>query len=241
MIHLWGGDGGRGHPGRRKLEVALLAMALMGLLSSCAAASNGVAKESGPAILRAAARALGASHSFEIRASSTIASSPASIDFEIEGPNRGGGTFASASVSFQAEELAGVDYFRSKTLWDQVGGQSLQTALGDRWVFIAASSSTAAQLTQAFGSLTSAHDLAAQLLKGIATAKRGKLGALGGRPTVEVTESPAAAVYVATSGRPFPLRWVQSTAGYVDFLNFGKSFHLKPPAKPLNLAAILGR
>lgn len=226
---------------RRWLVLVAVGLGAALILCSCAPASNGIEKDSGREILEAAGAALSSANSFEIRAASTVNSSPASITFEIEGPHRGGGTFASATVAFQAEELGGVDYFRSKTLWRQVGGASLQADLGDRWVFIAATSPTAAELTLAFGELTSAHGLAGELTKGDATAVRGKADPLAGRPAVAVHEPPAETFYVATTGRPYPLRWVQSTAGYVDFSDFGKNFHLKAPHKPLNLAAILGR
>ncbi|HVC21947.1 MAG TPA: hypothetical protein VNH82_00685 [Candidatus Dormibacteraeota bacterium] len=233
-----------GGPHSRTRRWLALVAALTGLLltlSSCAPGSNGVEKESGREIIQAAGAALRSAHSFEIHATSTVAASPASITFEIEGPHSGGGSFTSAAVAFEAEELGGVDYFRSKTLWSQVGGASLQADLGDRWVFIAASSATAAQLTLAFGELTSAANLANALTKTDTTAVRGKSDAVTGQPAVAVRESPTNTIYVATTGKPYPLRWVQSTAGVVTFSHFGKHFHLKAPRKPLNLAALLGR
>ncbi|MGC1184503.1 MAG: hypothetical protein WBA31_05030 [Candidatus Dormiibacterota bacterium] len=226
---------------RRWLALLAVLTGLLVTLPSCAPGSNGVEKESGRQIIEAAGAALRTAHSFEIQASSTVAASPASITFEIEGPHLGGGSFTSAAVAFQAEELGGVDYFRSKTLWSQVGGASLQADLGDRWVFIAASSATAAQLTLAFGELTSASSLASEITKADKAAVRGKADAVTGQPAVAVHESPTDTIYVATTGKPYPLRWVQSTAGVVTFSHFGKRFHLKAPRKPLNLAAILGR
>jgi hypothetical protein len=211
------------------------------VLSSCAPASNGVQKETGRAILAAAGQALTSTRSLEIQAASTQASGPASITFEIAAPNQGEGTFTSSTVSFQAEELRGVDYFRSQTLWSQVGGASLQSDLGDRWVFIAASSSTAAQLTQAFGELTSVKALAGALTKGDAAAVRGKLDPVAGQESVAVHEPTSQTIYVATTGKPYPLRWVQSPTSSVSFSHFGDKFHLKAPRKPINLAAILGR
>lgn len=227
-------------PAGRLWLAAALALATALALTSCAPASNDVQKDAGSAILAATGRALTSARSLEIRAVSTQAGGPASITFEIEGPNQGEGTFTSSTVSFQAEELRGVDYFRSQTLWSQVGGASLQSDLGDRWVFIAASSSTAAQLTQAFGELTSVRALAGAITKGAATAVRGRVDPVAGTESVAVRVPPSQTIYVATTGKPYPLRWVQSATASVSFSHFGDHFHLKAPRKPLNLAAILG-
>ncbi|MGH7642380.1 MAG: hypothetical protein ACRENX_05085 [Candidatus Dormibacteria bacterium] len=209
------------------------------VIASCAAAANGVQHKSAPAILRAAAQALGSARSFEIVATSTAPSGPGTLNFEFEGANEGEGTFTSPSVTFQAEELGGIDYFRSKTLWTQVGGASLQSALGDRWVYISAKSATAAQLTLAFGELTSPKELALSLSKSAPDAVRGKQSNFQGHPVIAVDEPPHGALYVATTGSPYPLRWVQTPTAQVDFTEFGKKFHLRAPKKPLNLAAII--
>jgi len=230
------GGGRSPHP----LRPTLVAGLLLGLLlAACAPAANGVRQETGPAIIRAAGRALGGARSFAIEATSTASGTPGSFSFEVEGPNQGGGTFTTPTLSFQAEELNGVDYFRSKTLWNGVGGATLQAALGDRWVYIAASSSTAVQLTQAFAGLTSARALAALLTKGAATAVRGKASSWAGQTVVAVSESKAGTVFVATAGPPYPLRWLQSPTDRLVFRDYGRKFNLRVPRKALNLAAIL--
>jgi len=228
---------GRSPHRRAALGTALIAATLT--LASCAAAPNHVQQESAANILKSAAKALSSARSFAIQATSTAQGSAGSLTFDIQGANQGEGAFTSASVSFQAEELKGIDYFRSKTLWSQVGGASLQSALGDRWVYIAAKSSTAAQLTLAFGELTSPKELALGLRKSASDAVRGKLTTFQGQPVIAVNEPPHAALYIATTGKPYPLRWVQTPSTQVDFSDFGKQFHLTAPKKPLDLAAIL--
>lgn len=216
---------------------AVIATAL--ILASCAAVPNGVQKEEGPAIVAAAGNALGSAGTFEIQASSTVQGSSGSITFDIEGRNEGEGTFTSSTISFQAEELKGIDYFRSRTVWSQVGGAALQADLGNRWVYIAASSSTAVELTQAFATLTSPKELSLEITKQALTAVRGKVRVFEGEPVIAVDEPPTGTLYVATTGKPYPLRWSQSVAGSVIFRDFGKRFHFNVPEKPLNLAAIL--
>jgi hypothetical protein len=208
-------------------------------VTSCAAAPNGIQQERGPAIVAAAGKALGSARTFQIQASSTVQGSQGSIIFDIEGPNEGEGTFTSSTISFQAEELKGTDYFRSTTLWSQVGGASLQSDLGNRWVYIAASSSTAADLTEAFATLTSPKELGMEITKQAPTAVRGKVSVYEGQSVIAVREPPTRTLYVATAGKPYPLRWVQPASGSVTFRDFGRRFHFKVPKKPLNLAAIL--
>jgi hypothetical protein len=230
-------------PQSRRLSKGVIlgstALAAALVLSSCAAAANGVATKSGPAIVNAAGAALISARTFEIQATSGGSGSPASVTFKIEGKNLGEGSFVTSSVSFQAEELHGIDYFRSQTLWNQVGGPTLQGALGNRWVFISAGSATATELTAVFGTLTSPPTMAKQLTKDAQTSVRGKVGNIDGEPVISVTEPKAGTIYVATTGKPYPLRWEQGTVGRVVFSNFGVHFSIKAPKGAVNLAAIL--
>jgi hypothetical protein len=219
------------------LGTSALAGALV--LSSCTAAANGIASKSAPAILDAAGAALVSAHTFEIQATSAGSGTPASVTFKIDGKNVGEGSFVTSSLSFQAEELHGTDYFRSQTLWSQVGGPTLQGALGDRWVYISASSSTATELTAVFGTLTSPPTVAKQLTKSAQTSVRGKVGTVDGEPVISVTEPKAGTIYVATTGKPYPLRWQQSSVGRVVFSSFGAHFNIVAPKGAVNLAAIL--
>ncbi|MGC2191142.1 MAG: hypothetical protein WA751_02285 [Candidatus Dormiibacterota bacterium] len=239
MTHLRSLAGSPRRSKSRWWSLATAALLSTLILSSCAASPNGVQKENGKAIVTAAGKALGSARTLEIQATSTVQGSQGSITFDIEGKNQGEGSFTSSTISFQALELKGTDYFRSKTLWSQVGGVSLQTDLGDRWVYIAAKSSTATGLTQAFATLTSPKQLGLEISKQAATAVRGKVAVFKGQPVVEVKESSTEALYVATTGKPYPLRWLQAAAGDVTFRDFGKRFHFRAPKKPLNLAAIL--
>jgi hypothetical protein len=229
----------RTHRLSKFLILGTSAFAVALVLSSCSAAANGIATKSAPAIVDAAGAALASAHSFEIQATSGGSGTPASVTFKIEGKNVGEGSFVTSSLSFQAEELHGTDYFRSPTLWSQVGGPTLQGALGDRWVYISASSSTATELTAVFGTLTSPPTVAKQLTKDAQTSVRGKVGSLDGEPVISVTEPKAGTIYVATTGKPYPLRWKQGSVGRVVFSNFGAHFNIKAPKGAVNLAAIL--
>jgi hypothetical protein len=236
LTHLPARDG----PAGRYLFVALVAAVLAASqLASCAAAPNGFQAKSGPAILRAAGSALEAAKTFEIEAISTTSGHQASLTFEIGGPNLGEGSFASSSLSFEAEELNGLDYFRSHTLWAQVGGSSLQSALGYRWVYVSAKSSTAAELTAVFSSLTSPTVLADQLTGKAASAVRGRATTFSGQPVVAVTTPGSGTVYVAITGEPYPLKWLQSSQSQVTFSKFGQDFGITAPKGALNLEAIL--
>ncbi|MGA7362921.1 MAG: hypothetical protein WBZ07_08235 [Candidatus Dormiibacterota bacterium] len=239
MIHLPNLAGTPRATSRRALALITAALVATVILTSCSAPPNGIQQEKGPAIVAAAGKALGSARTFQIQATSTVHGSQGSIIFDIEGANEGEGTFTSSTISFQAEELGGTDYFRSTSLWSQVGGASLQSDLGNRWVYIAASSSTAADLTQAFATLTSPKELGLEITKQAPTAVKGKVSVYEGQSVIAVDEPPARTLYVSTTGKPYPLRWVQPASGSVIFRDFGKRFHFKSPKKPLNLAAIL--
>jgi len=227
-----------GAESRRRLALGAAATAAF-TLASCAVGPNGVQRLNGPEIVTAAARALSSARTYQIEATSTVAGNPGSITFDVAGQHQGEGKFTSTAISFQAEEMNGIDYFRSTTLWSQFGGASLQSDLGNRWVYIAASSSTAAELTQAFTTLTSPKELALELTKPAPTAVRGKGAVFDGQAAVAVDEPPAGVLYVATTGAAYPLGWVRPGVGSVTFRDFGQRFRFRVPQKPLNLAAIL--
>lgn len=224
---------------RRRLALGSAGICAAILASSCTAAPNGIQSKSGPAILSAAASALESAGTFEIEAASTTKGKQASIIFKIGGKNLGEGTFTTTTVSFEAEEVHGIDYFRSKTVWAQVGGPNLQAVLRDRWVYIAASNPTAALLTGVFASLTSPGVVARQLTKSAVSSVRGKAGRFQGQPVIGVVEPKAGTVLIATTGPPYPLHWDNGATGSIDFLDFGTRFPIKAPKGALNLAAIM--
>jgi hypothetical protein len=46
-------------------------------------------------------------------------------------------------------------------------------------------------------------------------------------------------VYVAITGEPYPLKWLQSSQSQVTFSKFGQDFGITAPKGALNLEAIL--
>ncbi|MGH7609889.1 MAG: hypothetical protein ACREOD_08175 [Candidatus Dormibacteria bacterium] len=198
-----------------------------------------MAHQSGAKILEAAAQAMARAHSYQIVAQYGSGTTSKRMTFDVQAANVGRGSFSTGTFSFEAEEVGGTDYFRSRDLWAQVGGSALQTALGDRWVYIAANSTTALQLTQAFASLTSPTQLAALIRQGQARALRGPALNVGGEPAITVREPGGAVFWVATSGPPYLLGGDQPGPTLIHLNRFGARFGVHRPQHALSLQSLL--
>ncbi|MGH7640765.1 MAG: hypothetical protein ACREN7_06820 [Candidatus Dormibacteria bacterium] len=224
----------------RGIAASVLALLGAALFSGCGAPDNGVSHEKGPKIIQAAGKALASAKSFQVRETLNGSQGSETLTFDAQGSNEGRGTFTAKGLSFEAEELGGVDYFRSPNLWSEVGGSSLQQAIGGGWVYIASDSPTAAELTQAFAGLTNAKGLANQLTAAAKGSKREGRSRVAGQPVVAVAEPKAGTVYVAAQGPAYPLRWDHGAQGTASFGDFGKRFQLQKPKHALSLQALAG-
>ncbi len=226
----------RGHQRTLRAASPLVVLACLGL---AACAPSGRVTEPGPKLVQAAAHDLAQTHRYEVVASFGDGTSRRSMDFQVEAANVGNGSFTMGSLSFQAEEVGGVDYFRSRNLWASVGGSALQSALGDDWVYIAADTTTALQLTQAFASLTSTKALAQSLRAAAAGAGRGRVATFQGQAAILVPGSGGARYWIAASGHPRLLgaRGLQDAT--LRLSHFGERFSIRPPRHALSLAGLL--
>ncbi len=196
-------------------------------------------RASAQTILSRSATALAHAQSFHLSGSIEVSGQSGRVDFWAGGPNRGRGWFQLGSTSFSFTEVHGTDYLLSRTLWKQVGGGVLAPLLDGRWVSIPANDPMAQQLTQAFGSLTSAIAVAA-VLKAHGTGAR-RLGprSVLGQQTVAVSVPKLGTVYVAANGAPYPLRMARPHSGTVNLDHFRARIRIDAPAHPVSLLDVI--
>ncbi len=226
----------RWRAGRRRLMAVSLGLSAGLLLSACG--SNGEAAKSPQQILRDTATALTAAKSYQIQGKVATGSGLGSFTFKVGGVNLGEGSFAQGPVSFQMEEIRGIDYIKSSNLWAGLGGGALQGLLANRWVSIPADNPLVQQLTTGLAALTSAKQTAAGFTKGDAKARRGPTSTVDGQEVVAVVNG-SSTVFVATRGQPFPIRVTGSNGSYLNLSNFNASFGITVPKQPVNLLDVI--
>jgi DNA-binding beta-propeller fold protein YncE len=76
------------------------------------------------------------------------------------------------------------------------------------------------------------------LTQGHGTLTKGASSTLGGQPVVAVTSSKGGTMYVATTGKPYPLEVSKNSGGQtgkVTFSDYNKSFTITAPANSINI------
>jgi hypothetical protein len=89
-----------------------------------------------------------------------------------------------------------------------------------------------------FGQLTSIKSLIGSLPHGHGTLTKGSTSTLAGQPTIAVTSSKGGTMYVATTGKPYPLQVSKNSGGQsgkVTFSDYNKAFTITAPASSINI------
>lgn len=244
-------------PAAACLGAALLAAAC-GFLSGSSSTSSGPPATARPAATQAPANRIASKPPAQILAAAARALASAS-SVHVKGTVRESGrwyTFdlvlgrASAKGSMTAPVLgikkaqfdfvatAGKLFIRSSTLWRKVGGAAAAQLLNNRWVLLpkAAVRGFPFRGIRAF----------ARLIQSGSQGKPRRAGAvtvINGGPAIPV-RSGDAIVYVATTGRPFPLRVMPAThaagAGVVDFTAYNAPVTIGPPPNAVDFNQLHG-
>lgn len=196
--------------------------------SPAAPADNGVAKLTAAQIVAKAKTALTSAKSFRAAGTGTDSGQKMTIDMEISGTDALGKlTIDKATVELLS--VGGKQYMRpNETFWVKFAGAKAADAkkfanlVGNRWVIV---SGKHADLKGLFDSIN-----VDDILKLDGKLSKGTAKQIGSYPTIGVKSSDGEALYVATTGRPYPIQEVASD-GKTTFSDFGKAFtDLKKPA-----------
>ena len=204
--------------------------------------SNGIAAKRPARILTAAKAALASVTSVHIRGTVQTSGQRFTLDViltkagakgSMTGPIAGA---KRASVDFVS--VAGKVYIRSSTLWRKVGGEAVATLLNNRWVLMPSHS------LRGFP-FANAKTFSRSLTTGPRDKARsvGKATVIDGQPAIPVRTRDSI-VYVATTGKPYPLRVTPSArrfgTGSVDFLNYDAPVAITAPAGALDFSKMHG-
>jgi hypothetical protein len=204
------------------------------VLAGCGGSSdNGEAKKTGPQVAADAAAAVKSAGGFHVSGTVDQSGQPSTVDLQIQN-NDVSGTISLAGAKLSLIIVNGKAYIKGDTKFWTGNNVPAQTAalLNGRWVAAPASSASE------FSNLTAAglandlqHPTDSSFTDPVHKAK------LNGKSVVVVTQKNGSLLYVAATGKPYPVRIVNkgTSAGTSDFSNWGQTQPIKTPPSPLDL------
>jgi hypothetical protein len=205
-------------------------------LAACGSSSsgNGVASKSPEAIVAAATQAIDGVRSVHVAGSTTSGSSKISLDLSLVSGRGGSGQMSIAGTSFQIVALGQFVYIKAGSdFWRRFANQQVARALEGKWL----KAPTSGQFG-AFASLTNLKLLFGQLLARHGTLVKGATSTVNGQQAVAVTDkSKGGTLYVAASGKPYPLKIEKggTGGGSIAFDRIDQPVTLTAPASSIEL------
>jgi hypothetical protein len=204
---------------------------------STTAASNGVATKSPSQILNAAVAAADAAGSVHV--SGTVQNpGTLGLDLDLVTGRGAAGTISQGAPKFKLIVVGGNFYFQgNRAFWVKVGHSqaAVQLLLG-KWIREPSAGAQFASVSH----LTSIRTLMQALVKSHGTLSKGPATTIDGQPAIALDDSNGGKLYVATTGKPYPLKLIakRSSGGEVTFTQYGHSFTIAAPAHSINAAQL---
>jgi hypothetical protein len=219
---------------RRAAWAALLCLAI-GLLSACGGASdNGVASKSPDGIFSAATNAVDGAKTVHVAGSGVDSGTPVGVDLELVAGKGASGNISEGGLSFQLIEVGQLLYLKgSPSFWRHYGGAAAAQLLQGKWLEAPANNGDFASLS----SLTNIRSLFSSL-SNHGTLVKGKTSTVSGRKVVAITDAQkGGTMYVATTGKPYPIEIVKagSGGGHFTFDRYDQPVALSAPSSAINL------
>jgi hypothetical protein len=204
-------------------------------------ADNGIAAKPAAQIVTTAYTAMESAVSVRVDGSISDSGQRYTIDLTMAPA----GVRGSMTAPFDGARLASIDmvlakgtmYVRSSTLWQQVGGATLGSLLDNRWVTLPASSAADFPFMNAKSFI--------KLLNNGGLKSLGKDRVIGvrttvhGQPAIELSAK-GAALYIATTGQPYPLEIRQGSQNVMYFQYSSLPASITAPPHPLDLSKLEG-
>lgn len=220
----------------KAIRTAPFGLLIAGLLSACGGGSgNGVASKSPDAIVREANNAIAHASSVHVSGSISNNSVPLTLDLNLVAGKGGTGALSEGGLTFHVITVGSSVYIQgTPAFWSHFAGPTVARKLDGQWLRTPA--------TGQFASIAALTNQ--QLLFGKVLLSHGRLKKVGtttvnGRKVVGVRETPSGGtIYVAATGRPYPVELVKSGSGRIVFDRINQAVALNPPAHFRDLAQL---
>jgi hypothetical protein len=220
------------------LVLLLLAVALAGCGGSSSSSGNGVADKTPGEILAATKAAADAANTVHVSGSIVSGKSPITLDMNLLAGKGGRGQLSENGLAFELIQTGGTVYIKgSAAFYKRIGGTAAAQLLQGKWLKAPASSSDFASLSQ----LTDLRQLIDQTLISHGTLAKSGTTTVNGQKVVGVTDkTKGGTLYVATTGKPYPVEIAKSGsgAGKISFDGWNKTVTLAAPANAIDVAQL---
>jgi hypothetical protein len=218
---------------------AILALALA--LAGCGSSgpkTNGEESKSAEAIVSDALAATDTAAAVHVAGSGTASGTALSLDLHLVAGKGGAGRLSTNGLSFQMVRIGPKAYFKGDaTFWRRFGGGVAAALLEGRWLQASASSGNFSVFTP----LTDITKLFHAMLGSHGKLQKGATTTVNGRPAIAILDTEqGATLYVATSGKPYPLEVKGKSKGSFRFDEWDKPADLKTPPNPIDFAKLTG-
>jgi hypothetical protein len=225
-----------------RLRVTLCAgpALVLAALAGCGGGSsgNGVASKAPVEIVTAAKEAADGATSVHVVGSVVNEGAPLTLDMELADGRGGRGQLSQNGLSFELIEVGGSAYIKgSAAFYRHVGGAAAAQLLQGKWLKAPANSKSFGS----FASLTNMRKLLDTTLSSHGAVSKGATTTLAGQPAIPVTDTTkGGTLYVATSGKPYPLELTKNGAesGKITFDRWGASVALAAPANAVDITQL---
>jgi hypothetical protein len=220
------------------LRGAASAVLIAGLIAGCGGGSgsgNGVAAKAPNAIVQEANSAITSASSVHVTGSISNNSTPLTLDLSLVSGKGGSGVLSEGGLRFRVIDVAQNVYIQgTSAFWAHFAGAAAARKLDGQWLRAPASGQFAP-----IAALTNQQLLFGKVLLSHGRLKKVGTTTLNGREVVGVQDSTAGGtLYVATTGKPYPVEVVKRGSGRIVFDRINQPVALNPPAHFRDLAQL---
>lgn len=221
------------------LSALPIALLLAFALVSCGGSSgNGVASKSPTEILAASKAAAGSASSVHVAGTLTTGGTPITLDLSLAAGHGGRGQISQGGLSFELIVLENTIYIKgSPAFYRHFGGTAAAQLFQGKWLKAPVSGSELATLA----SLANFGRLLEQTLASHGTVVKGATTSTAGEPSIELRDTTHnSSLFVATTGKPFPLELVKRGAetGRISFSEWDKPVSISAPPAAIDLSQL---
>jgi hypothetical protein len=224
--------------------VALVLMATVlggcGSSSSGSSSGNGIASKAPAEIVALAKVAADGASSVHVAGSIVSGGSPITLDLELLAGKGGRGRISENGLSFNLIQVGGTAYISgSPAFYSHFGGPAAAQLFQGKWLKAPTSNGSFSTL----GSLTNLSQLVESALASHGTLLKGATSTVNGQQVIAVTDaSHGGTLYVATTGKPYPIQVRKSGAsgGKILFDRWNAPVPLVAPKNAIDLSQLQG-
>ncbi|HEU5157224.1 MAG TPA: hypothetical protein VFU43_09515 [Streptosporangiaceae bacterium] len=205
-----------------------------------ASGGNGIADKSANEILAAAQQALKSAQSVHLKGALTDKGETIKLNLWVTRTQAKGSITApqgGKTYTIDVIKARGRFYMHAPAMFRAVGGAAAAQVIGNRWVLVPKGDKD----FKDFETLVHIPSMAKEMLTPDGAVAKGKQTVIDGKPVIGL-DAGDGTLYVATSGRPYPVKLVPlkpATPGEeLAFLDYDQPVKVKPPARPLDLSKL---